>query len=40
MSFSSDQLEAVHAAFHLAGFHDELRTLPIDIESEDRKSVV
>ena len=32
--FSTGQLAAVHAAFALAGYEGELRTLPVDSEDE------
>ena len=32
--FNDGQIAAVKAAFSLAGYHDEIRTLPVDSEDE------
>ena len=34
MSFSDEQVEAVRAAFELAGYSGELRTLPVESDHE------
>ena len=39
MSFSEEQIEAVRAAFDLAGYSGELRTLPVESD-EDRVFIV
>lgn len=39
MPFSTIQVEAVRAAFRLAGVHDELRTLPVE-NNHDRVFII